>query len=290
MNGVSNLHTRLLKLYPVKTLKDHFDLPGKSSEVIEGILNQFKAKDIHEFSALNIDYTRQHVYIFNIEKSFKASSFNTTNFPLRVIQQTNTTSDYSIVCLPEIEFKISVIRPFEERILKFYQPLKISVINSHLIVQITTLEKNLSDHCEVGKKVVETTRVNDENYLLDSIKSVFINQGYNITKCDLHKGIKKLWDDNIIDSKYLKTKNSKSTNTVAMDENYTVREVYPQEYNQIKNNPILKTLFRYKGKNVDYFCDSFSIDPSQGHLSVTSFPESVHQIKNIINEILKNNK
>lgn len=288
MNSQIDLLSRLLKLYPVKLIKEEFDLDGKADIMVSTIIAAKPQKEIFEFCLNNISFTRQHVFIFDLNKEFKSANFQTNAFPLSVIEAINLNNECVIKCLPTVEFDVVVLNPFLETTIKFYQPIQIKISKKHLIIQVTTLEKNLSHYFEEGRKVVDSKRTDGEDASLSAILA-FFNQTFTVKICDLHKGIKKLWENDVIDSKYLKTKKSKGTNTLAMDENWTVKKEYPNEYNDMIDKPILKTLFRYIGQIDGYFCNHFSADPLQGQIGIAAFPENAIQLENIIYDIIKYN-
>jgi len=289
MNTDKDLLTRLLKLFPIKAVKEHFDLQGKWDEIIVEIFAKHPQKVIFDFVSANIDYTRQHVHICSLQRVFRSSSFDTEGFPLPILTAVNLNNECTIVALPVITFNVLVTKPYEETTVQFYQPIKVTLKNRHLIIQVTTLEKNLSHYFEGERKVVDSSREPHEEYNLSAIQYFVDSKGLDARKCDIHKGIKKLWEDEIIDCKYLKRKKSKSTDTTTMDENYTIKRDYPDEYEGMKDKPLLKTLFRYIGEKPEYFCEHFNADPMQGVLGIASFPENTSQIQNIVNDILEHN-
>jgi hypothetical protein len=287
-NAIDELIKRLLQLYPVKNVKEYFALKGNFDDIIPDIVKNHSHKSIFSFAAVNMNYTRQHVYIFNLSPSFKAVEFDTTHFPLAIKDSSIQNGELSINCLPQVDFDITAIKPFEETELHFFQPVKIRAFKKHLIIQVTTLEKNLSSFLAAGRKVVDSVRNNGEDTWLPKIINFFNKQKYKTNVCDIHKGVKKMWEDKIIDSKYVKSLGAKSTSTEAMHEAFTVREVFPDKYKEIIKSPLLKTLFVYKGAD-DKLADHFHSDPGDGLVIFSAFPKNLAQIENVINEIIKHN-
>jgi hypothetical protein len=187
-----------------------------------------------------------------------------------------------------VDFEVILVKPYGEDTISFLQPVKVRVIKKHLVIHVTTLEKNLSHFFPGDQKAVDSKRINGEDVWLKKIPIYFESQGYKVKPCDLHKGVKKIWGDKVVDPKYVQSFDPKSTLTVNMHEDYTVREVYPEKYNEIIKGPLIKTLFKYK-KEDKILADHFHVDPARGMIIFGIFSENLSQVENVINDIIKNN-
>jgi hypothetical protein len=294
MNNQKDLLKRLINLYPVKIIKDYFGIKGHYDDLSKQIVDSNAAVDIFKFAVDNINYSRQHVYIFDLDPRFNPSKFSLEDFPLEIKKQNNLGSILLIYSMPLVQFDISILNPYEETIIKFYQPIKIKISSKHLIFQVTTLEKDLSHYFKgaggTNRRVVDSKRKNGEDVSMNSVIE-FLRNKYNYTsaKSDIHKGIKKLWRDGVIDSKYVKHKRSRSTSSEAMDEDFTFKDTYPQEFEDLMQHPLIKTLFKYK-KDDKLLCEHFHADPINGQIGVSSFAENIDQIEKTINEIIRFNR
>jgi len=180
-----------------------------------------------------------------------------------------------------------VLDPPEDITLNFYQPFFVTLKQKCLIIQATILEKNFSSYYP-NRRVVDVKKVNgEEEYVIPKILSFFAHR-YSIEICDLNKGIKQLWAKDIIDSQYIKYKRNRSVSTETMDENYTLKQQYPDLYEAITSTPINKTIFKYLGKD-QLLPDHFTADPSKGELSVSLFPIHIKQVPNVIDKVLSGN-
>lgn len=288
MNTNGDLLNRLLRLFPVRFIKAYFNAEGSiQDEIIPNIIQHNTQVVIRNFSVNNFNNTKQHVYFFSIDRNFNRNNFDPDDFPLEILDETVSQNSYQFKCLPVVDFNTVVTNPFEEATIRYFQPTIITIRRRQVIIQCTILEKNLNYLFGADRKVVDVTKTNDEEHNINSIKDYF-SQDYGVIPTDLNNGIKHLWDTDVIDSKYAKWKKARSSATEAMDEGYTLKTQYPDVYENLMNSPLNKTIFKYL-RNDDLFCSHFTADATKGQLSIPLFPDTEHQINNIINEILSNN-
>lgn len=287
MNTETDLLTRLLRLFPVQFIKQTFNVTGSNqSEIIESIIQQNTPAGIRNFAMRNFNSTKQHIYIFSLNKAFNRNSFDTANFPISIHEETVNNGLYEFRCLPIINFNTIVI-PFEEAVIEYVQPMIFKFDGKKLIIQCTILEKNLNFIFGDGRRIVDVKKSPDEAEIIASVID-FLTNNYEVNILDLNRGVKYLWDNDFIDSKYAKWKKDCSAATETMDEGYTLKTQYPDVYNNLMSSPLNKTIFKYLRED-RLFCNHFTVDATKGQLSVPLFPDTDDQIKNIINEILTNN-
>lgn len=288
MNTNTDLLGRLLRLFPVKFIKTHFNVTDVVQDDIIASIIQHNTQTVIKNFALNyINNTKQHIYLFSLNKNFNRNKFDATSFPLSIVKEVASGTSYEFRCLPIVDFNAVILNPFEEPVVKYYQPTVISITGKQMIIQCTILEKNLLYLFGKNRKVVDLTKANDEEKMIYEVVSYF-EQEYGVIVTDINKGVKKLWDTDIIDSKFAKWKKTRSSATEAMDEGYTLKTQYPELYTNLISSPLNKTIFKYLHSD-DKFCPHFTADATKGQLSVPLYPDTEHQIKNIINEILANN-
>lgn len=286
MNTERDLSKRLLKLYPVKMLKEHFSTEHVSDELFEEVLNNNIKTLIESFAYVNLQHTKQHIYIFDLASTVNSGNLNLSNFPIPIIKQSTSNNETIIIISPIVDFKVVLSNPFEEVILKFHQPFKIVLKRKHLIFYTTILEKNINSHFNDNRGVLNVEKVNDETVIIQQICNHFAI--LNPKACDLNRGIKHLWDIDYVDSKYAKWKKDRSTTTETMDENYTLKSQYPDVYQNLITKPLKKMIFKYI-KQDELLPDHFTIDPAVGQISIPLFPKTSNQNENVVKEILSNN-
>jgi len=289
MNSAKNLSQRLLKLYPVKALKEFFDPDTTTqAEQIPEIVNGHPFNKIKNFALDNYNLTKQHIFLFKLNKKFVRSKFNSAGFPIPVDQELIQHGGHSFKFLHKVDFDTTVLNPYEQVTISFYQPIIFSFRNDDLIIQATILEKNMDSYFSIGRRVVDSIKQNGEGIVISDILDFVRKSGYQASSNDLNKGIKALWENKVIDSKYAKWKKDRSTTTEVMDEEYTLRDQYPEVYKALIKSPLNKMIFKYKLAD-QTLCNHFTVDPTGGTLNVTIYPETPNQIENVIREILSNN-
>jgi hypothetical protein len=288
MNDQTRLLHRLLRLYPIKVVKEFFNITGNSqTAVIEDVINSNTPRSIKIFALEHFNHTKQHIYIYALDSGYSVRRFNQDELPFDIIHETHLNSIRSFYSLPKVKFSVVLSNPVTEEEIHFYQPTCISFSGSYLIIQVTIMEKKIDTYFDPGRKLYEVNKLVDEN---DNIKEIleYLSNSYMVEVADLNRGIKLLWENDLIDSKHVKYKKSRSTATEAMDENYTLKTQYPEVYNDLVNSPLNRTVFKYLIDD-ELMCDHFSIDPINGQLSIPLYPGNNNQIWNVINEILANN-
>ena len=286
MNTNRDLAKRLLKLYPVKSIKEHFDTDLNADELYDNLVQNNNFNAIKDFAYGNLEDTKRHIYVYSIGQAATLQNINLRNFPFDIINQTNINNEISLTISPIVDFNTVLNNPFEEVTMKFHQPTKIVLNRTHLVFYFTILEKNINSHFDNNRKVLNVDKLNEES---ETITLVFNHLNHlNPQICDLNRGVKHLWNADIVDSKYAKWKKHRSTTTETMDESYTLKSQYPEVYQTIINAPLNKTIFKYLIAD-ENLPEHFTIDPSVGQISVPIFPKHINQHQNVVREILSNN-
>ena len=271
MNTNQDLAKRLLKLYPVKSIKEHFNSELNADELYDNLVQNNSFNSIKDFAYGNLEDTKRHIYIFNIGHPATLQNIDIPNFPFDIVNQTTINNEISITISPIVDFNTVLNNPFEEVTMKFHQPTRIVLNRSHLVFYFTILEKNINSHFNNNRKVLNVEKANEES---DTITEVCNHLNHlNPQICDLNRGVKHLWNADIVDSKYAKWKKNRSTTTETMDESYTLKSQYPEVYQTIVNAPLNKTIFKYLNDD-ENLPEHFTIDPSVGQISVPIFPGS----------------
>lgn len=286
MNSEADMHIRLLKLFPVKELKENFETNATGDQLHPSIVNNVVHGAIRDFAYSNINSTKQHIYIYQFQNNYNLASFNPANFPYNVISRSNANGELQIVVSPIVEFRVILTNPFQEVILNFHQPFLITIRPTHLIFQATIMEKNMMSYFDAERQVVKVEKLNDEKIAIANILPYF--DANMPIRCDLNRGVKDLWHREVIDVRFIKYMRDSSTDTTAMHEDLLLKREYPEDYERIINNPVNKTLFRYLLGD-EQLPNHFTIDPTMGEISIPLFPTTQNQIPNVITQILSNN-
>lgn len=281
INTKRQLLSRLVGLFPVKVMKDHFKIDVKE------VAATLPENDVKGYCFANLAHTKQHVYIYDLNKKFNPNTFNQVDFPLDIVNSSSDAVSHTYLCNKLVSFNVILKNPYSESTIKFYQPITVKLTNKHLIIQATILEKSISSYYP-GQTVIDSKREVSEQDAIDEIRAFFEDANYVVTYCDLNKGIKSMWDTDLIDSRAVRYKKNKSTSTESMDEGHTVKKVYPDVYEELMKHPLNKTLFFYL-KEDEVLVDHFTADPSWGTLSIALFPKNPNQISNVIEKILSSN-
>lgn len=288
MNHPADYLKRLLKLYPVSTIKESFGVEGSFNEFVDKIIPK---KDlIKSFAEDCHGLTKQNIYIFSIKKKYNKDD-NLNGLDLRVqTQKVSETGEYIFFALPICKFSVylNINNNIKLDEINFYQPLLIKISEKHLIIQFTKLEKNLSHYFPAENAARKVDENNSEEEILYNILSYFSLRGYNPLPLDMNAGIKHLWEIDTLDCHRISWLEEFSTAERKMHGDLTFKLKYPKLYEEMKHTPLGKSVWKYLIKD-NYFCELFTTNVNTGVISVTSFPKTSNQISNVVNKILEHN-
>jgi hypothetical protein len=278
---------RLIKLYPVRVIREQFDVTGVAQDpMITDIIASNARATLIRFCYDSFNTTKQHVHLYKLGRNFRIRNFDKEDFVWDVVEHTKSSEELVLFCLPKVKYRVTLANPFRAEDLDFYQPVKITFRGDLVIVQFIILEKNVESYYQKGDFIKSDRETKEEDLIEEFID--YLDDDYNVETNDINTGVKHLWDTDLLDSKYVKFKKAKSTSTEAMDEGETVKVSLPEEYETLMSAPLQKTVFKYLGED-DEFCSAFTADPTKGQLSFTRYPDNENQIQNVIDEILSNN-
>lgn len=283
MNNERNLLKRLLKAYPVRVLKDVFDITGLSqNEVIEEVLNSNSTMIIKNFAFTNFSHLRQHVYIYNITGVMDNNWICDNDVYHN--QKNIAPKSRTINLLFKATYKVFNPQTTAIEDILFYTPVQIRIINTKLIISINIQERDATSFFQGVVYSVSKDMLDDEiiNYIVARMSLTAA-----LTRTDINKGIKQLWEENFIDAASVKFKKARSTSIEIMDEEFTLKTTMPDVYNSLLNAPLQKNIFKLLER--DDIISHFTTEPSIGRLSFTKFPETINSIPELIDLILKRN-
>ena len=169
----------------------------------------------------------------------------------------------------------------------FLQPIQIVITPNAIILKLTILERNPNSYLD-DYEVIKHTRETEDDILFQNIANHFrLTFNSEFPSLDINRGVKYLWENDMIDALSVKYKRETSMATEVMDEDYTFKQQNPVRYNEVITSPLRKHAFRFITDTVDY-CD-FVTDPTAGNISFHKYPSDSNQINNVISEILRNN-
>jgi hypothetical protein len=285
MNSNRNLLKRLLRLFPIKIVKEYFNEAGNATDAIEAITGSHTPQQIKDFVKNSYLITRQHIYLFHLGQTFSQTQM--ADFPFKIEFESHLNGEHFYFCLPIIKYDITLYNPLAEDELKFLQPVIIKIKNRTVTIHFTKIEKTVSSYYALDRLAIRRSQTKNEIENIDKITN-FLTDEFGLTKLDVNKGVKHLWDNDFIDGRKVQWRKNSSIATETMDEDFTFKEKYPIEYNVLTTQPLAKTLFKYL-KDDDYLCSAFDSDPSSGHINIPKFPKNANQVIDVITEILTNN-
>lgn len=292
MNYQTGTIKRLLKLYPVSSLRKEFNIKVTGQEhVIQEIVTQNAPQTIIDFAKTHFDITKQHIYLLETDKNIDFG-FNVVGLAESVTLDNILNAKNSATCFVPIEFTVFETKKNQVSKLEFLWPIRLQYFYNNktkkyiFLLKITVLEREIGYFYE--NKVFVTNRSLEEKELVKSILDNFTKNACICTKLDLNKGIKELAELDIIDFPSAKYRKSKSITTEIMDEDFTIKKNNPDVYEYLMKSPLERTtckLTNPQKEEVDYF----RVEPLEGKISFSTYSPAIDSVDNIISLILNNN-
>ena len=269
---------RLLELFPVADLRQVWaGIPGNKAEICQAVAEQPNVDAVANFVDAQFSCCRQHVYVFEaVDPDAPAVAFPAALGECEQVTAVHGRALYMLRSVSQVILK----DPLEETTLEFLWPVRVEVQTPYVVVSCVMLEKDFGAYFDrpfyVGNRGV------DEKDVVGGFSSAL-----SLKPADLHKGIKKLWDEGFMDSPRTKYKKTKSLASETMDEELGIREHNPDLYAVLVDTPLYNTLFAIAADK-ETSVSVFSADPSKGTLAFPRYSK-VGDTDVVIREILQNN-
>jgi hypothetical protein len=268
---------RLLELFPVANLRQAWpDIKGTKEELCYAVAESRDLQRIADFVNDHLGCCKQHVYVFERPQN-QTELTGILAGGAKVLD----IGGAQVLYVVRSTYSVVLRDPLEETTLDFLWPIRVELTDSHLILRIVVLEKTVSQYfdrpCYVAGRSVE-----EKSILADVERMAPI-------RTDLHKGIKKLWEDGFMDSPRAKYKKAISSASEAMDEERGIREFNPELFETLLGSTLLNTLFVIPGEK-ESTVSALSVDPSSGYLAFTSYSTKKGDTDFVIQEILRCNQ
>jgi hypothetical protein len=277
---------RLLRQYPVKLLKQSFNFTGNAVDVVDQIISSHTQQSIKDFALRNMFMTKQHIYMFSLQRRFRPNSIP-AGLPINILVNQQNNNEHWISGLNTITYSVVLTNPLQQEDLDFWQPVVLRFTSNRLIIHFTKNEKNVSFYLNDTRKVHVSDRNNEETECLGAIID-FLDPIFVLSPLDFNRGLKHVWERDLIDSRKVQFVKDSSLSSETMHEQFTFKSRYPVEYQQMLRMPLSKTLMKSLAPN-QYLCETFTVDPTAGQISIAKFPDDANQVNNVLTEILTNN-
>lgn len=292
MNSREEILGRLLRSFPVRYLVKAFDTKGwKQEDVIEELLETNNEANILAFVSENFDITKQSVFIYAISNNYQHKKLiKNADLECVILDQNLNNGIFTLKGFHQIKYDVKL---FEDTLietdLKFIQPFKLTIMEGYIIIAITKMEANIKTFYPTGTLVLNHSKEDIESNLINRILTFFdVNHNVRPQQADLNKGIKELWEADVIDGKELSFREASSRTKVVMDGEKLYKEKYPKRYANMMRKPLELCIFRYLGDDEDY-PSHFRCEPANGRISFSLYSTNINQINNVLNGIIGNN-
>jgi len=286
INSQDEVYKRMVKAFSVNASKEIFNLQEykeRQDELVTRIVQTFTTLQIETILFNNFSLLKQHVYIYNYAGVLPANYLTNHPYIKSSTKVNNNHTIYNLIFPTTFDFFNRGTNSVNS--IDFLIPVQIHQKGTKLLVFINILERNVASL--ISDKVVAVNRDVNDDTILNSFVESTIHHNVQLTKCDLNKGIKKLWADDEVDAFKVKFKKDKSTSMEIMDEDKLLKRDMLVVYNELIKTPLIQTNFRVLKQNnlINYFV----VDPSKGIFYFSVYPQHQSGINDLIDLVLSNN-
>lgn len=241
---------------------------------------------ILEFAASYHPCTRQHVYLFDLASpvgsGFPPNPIGGSVAPaIRRVHGGRREYFFFV----DLKIEVVLLTVPKREFIEFKWPICIVAEGSVLQVKFTIMEKDLGSYFDGGPVSVRSRSL-DERTILQSVKDTLSPQ-WEPSAMDINRGMKALWDQDIVDSPEAQWKNAKSTTVETMDEHYMIKRDRPDVYKVIIKSPLQKSQFYVR--NDATLISRFVVDAGSGIVRFPKFSLRAEGTTNVLAKILELN-
>lgn len=284
-NQTPALATRLLSLLPTEVMKAEFEVKGAGPKARDAVVKGNQLADLIADTFRLLGHTRQHCYLFkHTEKNLAALKFEPFTSKIcshsEIITQTKTKIEAEFLLNLEYWFTLITNRTADKKSLQFPWPIRVIITPETLEIHMVIMERSMNSS---ENRIYNGRNLEDENVvsmILAAIPSARID-----APLDLNKGVKAMWDVDVIDAPSLAYKAQFSHEQSRMDGTSTYKAKYPDRYKEVVKDPLRKTQFRVIKDDLNY-PPNFIVDPSQGFISFYKFPPNDSAIQDFMTALL----
>ncbi len=277
MNNERDVYARLLNGYPKKVLSDHFDIQSRTKdEVVNEIIESNRVEHIQTFAQDYFNQLKQHVYLYDrINLNFDRTDIWDSDI-------FRSGQDWSFHLKRVIITVVDYVQLTRQDI-HFLRPMMIRHHGNYTALHLSTLERKLQSLFDGEIIVPKRSRNISDSEIINTW-----NLRYDLVSIDLTRGIKEMWRQDIMDAREIKVQESHSMQTQRMDEEFTFKQMYPEKYRQVINDPLPK----FTGEILDreYGINYFICFTELGKLNIPNYSDNNECLSNLIRLILENNE
>ena len=281
--------TYLLEMYPVSALREAWATKKamRKEELIAEVIARVPQNAIFEFCRIHHPLTKQRILLFeNLRADLSAFPDPLVDFKTRHHFR-RTSSEIEEFYILTVAYEAIVGPPYAESTFEFPWPVSMIVDSKFVIVKFTIIEKNLSPYLPPGKSALNVHKVFTE----ETVCSRFIQRLDDpaaLARCDIHRGVKALWEAGDIDSEQLRWKSAKSTDTKTMDTKFLMKRDDPTAFQRAIDAPLLKSVFQSIMPDKKY-PPVFAVVPADGEVIINRYSNDFAEADNVVRAILAAN-
>ena len=287
MNDERTVLRRLLNVFPIEQVRKHWSQGSTlhKDEILDVVVQTRPADEIRRFAKQFFNYTKQNLHIFDLQNLSSALPCLLENCDDLSTPSERAAGEHFY--LANLKYKVFVRPQNEEMEVLFKWPVRVVLSRKRMTIRCTTMEKNIRTYFPADVMVIPLARLLEEETIVKEVRD-HVHGNAAVAPCDLNKGVKHLWEAEVIDAPALKYKEAKSTISQTMDGEMLVKRDHPEAYARMRLAPLFKTpffLLKPESKNPPHF----AVNPTAGELHFTTFSPSEDHVDYVLGEILKHN-
>jgi hypothetical protein len=273
---------RLLELFPVDSLRKQWrKKKGKKADIVNEVVRTEPVADIEQFACDKFGLLRQHIRLMQMSAAPSKFPPNVLSTWKPVLTRGKPTNEWFYLIPLEIKFVYG--SPPTESTIDLPWPVRIRVESDIVVVQFTTIEKDLSAHVPSNEPVFGVRRSINPTEILDELSATLST----LIELDINKGVKHLWNAGSIDACRAGWEEAMASATKNMHVKRLLKRDDPIAFAVAIQAPLMKSIFE-RLASVDW-PELLTIDCQYGEIAITRYSDSETAVDNVVHEILRNN-
>jgi hypothetical protein len=272
----------LLEFFPVNSLRKKWPKKkGKKPDMIDEIVKTEPLSDIQRFAWDESGLLRQHVRLVRPSNPPSRIPSSVLSLAQPIFTRGNPINEWFYLIPLEIKFVYG--SPPTEAKINLYWPVRVRRVSGVFVVHLTTVEKDLSAHVPSGEPVFGVRRSIDPTEVLDDMSNTL----GTLVDVDIHKGVKHLWNADIIDACRAGWEEAVASSTKNMHVKNLLKRDDPAAFAVAINAPLMKSVFERLA--IADLPEILTIDCQSGEIAITRYSNTETAVDNVVHEILRNN-
>jgi hypothetical protein len=263
------------------------EVKGHKDEKCTEIAGKRDISRISKFIHNEFSTCKQHMYTFETDVS--VGELIAYNFPdLELIAEGEGVDGWALTYIANIPVTAFLdLDPPQKLSLEYLLPVKFEFYKNYILIRFIKFARSVKFQNIPADKIFIHKNDHEKN-LLSGLKKELQDNSKKFSSVDIHRGVKRLWDTDVLDSIDIHYKTDHSKDSKTMDDKRGIKQYNVDRYNEIKNYQFLNGLFITIVEKPNISAE-FGVNWAKGFITFNKFSKIKEELDNVVRNILKNN-